>query len=176
MVYMKKIFGCRSGWFLLSLFICIIFIVPYAQAAYSLSVDVSYTKNKSTTVGDVLWNEYDIVVSVINNGSDPSENMTIVLDDGDSNISRFLEVSGNAMETVIFSNHPLQAGLDHQLKIHYFPTSLSTKRTLENSGVYEFSIGDNSNEDNNSTPGFVLFVFLLASICFIFGKSKKYLR
>ena len=110
-----------------------------------------------------------------NSGTSTSENTTIQITDEDGfNLTRTAVFSSGESQSFHFNDYPLQGMVEHIINISYYPTSLESIKTDDNSGTAQLILLEGEGtEDETGTPGFELIILVIALALIVMIKRKK---
>jgi len=165
-----------------TLIITIIFSMIFANISLAegeeaiISIDdarTNYEFLRKETIGENLLVYYKIFITLENSGNSISDDITLeVIDDGGYPFLENYTFRPGENKTFIMENWPFEGEGTHKITISYDPTNTS-KATTYNTGEKILYLNENSQQSNNSTPGFEVFMIFFVALCFVFAKRKK---
>ena len=115
---------------------------------------------------------YDVMITLINEGSEQSENITLTLyDEFDLPLSKNYTFNPSETKTFVFKDYPIIGTGSQEIRIELFPTNESL-RTPSNTISDTMNL-TYSSPDDTSTPSiqFIGILTILACICYIYKKK-----
>jgi hypothetical protein len=152
-------------------------IISVADSLYNIEVvEKDYQFLRTAGSENLKFNYYTITIRLKNNGAEKSDDITLKIwekEEGE-NISILRNASIKPGETIAFRfvDWIVQGIGEHTVMYEYYPTDI-TKINSYNSGKGFFNINDGSIKQDNNTPGFELFIFLVAFISLFLIEKKK---
>ena len=136
-------------------------------------MDASSEFVKTTEIGGDTWVFFNISITLYNSGNIESDNITVKLQDEDSNYTRKDSVMPGETKTFIFVEHPL-LGLDkHKLGVSYCPTDLSIPMNDDNSGYITLAVEYGDGDSDGSTPGFEIISLICIMALIVLIRKRK---
>ena len=151
-----------------------------AEAAVSITdVTVELIEVRSP-VGRPVIRLYNITAVLHNSGDTKSTNITVIFNELQSNVTWNLtfqpesySLQPNEEKTFIFSNWPTPLSGEIPLNISFKPTSPKELLTTQNSGHYNYILQIGDGKSTTSTPGFELFIVIIAIVSILFANKIK---
>jgi hypothetical protein len=144
----------------------------------SISVDstkTTYNFLKKEEAGNQIIMYYDIFITLKNSGNSISDDITLdVIDDGGFHFNKQNHTfKPGENKTFIMEDWIFVGEGAHNITINYYPTNESRKNSL-NSGKMVLYINENNKNQNDSTPGFEVFlIFMIIIFCSMIIKYIK---
>jgi len=144
---------------------------------YSISIEENkanyvkeVTKGGSTTVS------YDVIIRLYNSGPDASDKMTIILSEQGWGINLTSDeeiiIGPGEYKTYVFEDYPVSPGVQ-SLQIQYYPTEIDYRNSA-NTGEASVSLSGPKKDEESSTPGFEIFLLIIAAFIIIYFKKEIY--
>lgn len=141
--------------------------------SYKISMDVSSEFVKTTKIGGDTWVFFNISITLYNSGNIESDNITVKLQDDDSNYTREGSVMPGETKTFIFVEHPLLGLGERELGVSYCPTDLSIPMNDDNSGYTALTVEYGDGDGDGSTPGFeIISLMCIIALIALIRKRK----
>ena len=140
---------------------------------YKISMDVSSEFVKTMETGGDTWIFFNISISPHNSGNVESDNITVKLQDEDSNYTQEDSVMPGETKTFIFIEHPLLGLGEHKLGVSYFPTDLSIPMNDYNSGYTTLAVEYGDGDGDSSTPGFAIISLICIVALIVLIRKRK---
>ncbi len=140
---------------------------------YKISIaDKSYEITNIDDVHNII--KYDISVTLRNNGTIESDDITVRIMDEDGNYTRNATIMPGVSKTFLFNNHPLFGLTDHTISIFFYPTDTFAQLTEYNHGEDTLILKYGTTNGDDNTPGFEsVFLFILIALYVMVKKYKK---
>ena len=141
---------------------------------YKISMNASSEFVKTMETGGNTWIFYNISITLYNSGNVESDNITVKLQDEDSNYTREDSVMPGETKTFIFVEHPLLGLGEHKLDVNYYPTDSSIPKKDDNSGYTTLDVEYRDSDGDGSTPGFdIISIICIMALIVLLRKIKN---
>ena len=151
---------------------------PFCSAQHAnvsiKDVTVQLTQTRPP-IGTTTIREYTITAILQNTGDSESVNITVKLKDPQPGLNATLifqpensSLKPNDEKTFVFENWPTSLSGDIAINISFQPSSPDVLLTEFNSGYYIYTLHIGDVIKTTSTPGFEVFVVLIAILAFLF--------
>jgi hypothetical protein len=159
----------------------LIIFIPVCSAQATISIkDISVELLKTRPpVGQRIIREYKISVVLCNTGDTNSTNISVKFLEPEPGLTGNLtlqplsySLQPNEEKTFVFENWPTTLTGDVLLNISFGPSSPFVLSDSTNSGFYIYTLSIENGNTTNSTPGFQVFIVLVA--LFVFLLKKRY--
>jgi hypothetical protein len=154
--------------------------VCLAESVISISdVTVELIKVRPPVGGSVI-REYTITAVLRNTGDTKSTNITVMFKEPQSGITGNLSfqpesysLQPNEEKLFVFTPWPTPLNGEILLNISFKPTSPKELITTYNSGYYHYTLQIGDGKSTTSTPGFEIFLAVIAIVSLLFVKKIK---
>jgi len=140
---------------------------------YKISMYESSEFVKTTEIGGDTWVFFNISITLYNSGNIKSDNITLKLQDEDSNYTREGSVMSGETKTFTFVEHPLMGLGEHKLDVSYFPTDLSIPMNDDNSGYKMLVVSYEDSDGDGSTSGFEIISLICILALVVLMRKRK---
>jgi len=171
---LKGILTAVMGLLCFGFLICSLVDTVASQDNY-FEVSIS-DKNYEITKIDDIHNiiKYNISVTLRNNGTIESDDITVRIMDEDGNYTRNDTIMPGVSKTFLFNNHPLLGLTDHTISIFFYPTDKFAQLNEYNHGEDTLILKYVTTNGDGNTPGFEsVFLFILVVLYVTIKKYKK---